>query len=236
MSSQDPAREASRGGHETAGAVQNAAAYETPSTRPSNTAAPPSPSDTKRSNAAQLARELGSSSPWSETFISQGYGTLSRSSSSAEPTDRQESEDTNHTVSRVEQDLDPPPAYSRIPVSDNLQQAYNSSAENMNTASSTGPATHDTVETQPLTSTDVEQEQSIQHGNPDVETPLLAQSSPTYEDRRYFRWIRQRKMKKRRYCRVLCAVILFAIITSILASFLVGYYGGVSVYKTVEPS
>lgn len=218
MSSQTPAaREASQRGDSIAAP---------PAGQASNTTTPSSPSDNKRSNAAQLARELGSSSPWSETLMSQSYGTIS-----PRPThrDRQETGDINENTSQVEQDIDPPPVYTRNPEPSDCRPVYELPAEAMTT-----PIADSTVEPHSLPSTDEEQNdeqnQVVSHANPDVETPLLAGSRSTQERRSYSRFTWRPGSKKRSRCCIVSAVIVSSTIVSILVLMIIGLKEFVSAY------
>lgn len=190
------AREASQRGDPTALPSQNPAAYVTPADQPSDAPTSPSPRDTKRSNAAQLARELGSSTPWSETLVPQSYGSISPRSAS---THRQES-------TQVEQDIDPPPVYTRNPQYSHPRPVYELPAEAMN-----NPVTENTVEPHASPSTDHVQNQPAQHADPDVETPLLPRPRSIQEHEPYPKtptWLRR------------CGIVFAVIIASAILCFL----------------
>lgn len=237
MSSDSATREASHREDESAGPIQNVAACETLTTHPSTRAVPPSPSDSKRSNAAQLARQLGSSSPWSETLIPQRYGTpQSSTNTSTEPTlaDRQESANILNHTSPPEQDLDPPPAYSRA-APNNLYQARDTPPAGMDTQNSTAPVPNNADVSQPLLSTNAEHVPGTQQAEPDVETPLLARPSSTHGGRRWSRWMQRRKVRRQRARRFLFVFFFFCVVVSVLVGFLVGHHHGVRSPSPVEP-
>lgn len=206
MSSQPPAaREASQRGDSPAAP---------PVGQASSTTSPPSPSDNKRNNAAQLARELGSSSPWSETLMPQSYGTISPRTTCR---DRQENGDINESTSQVEQDIDPPPVYTRNPEPSDRRPVYELPAE-----TTTTPITDSPVEPQPLSSADDEQNQIVSHANPDVETPLLAGSRSTQEHGPCSRFTWRTGSKKQSRCCILSAVIVSSAIVSVLLLVVIG--------------
>lgn len=148
---------------------------------------------------------------------------------STEPETRQELGHVNHTDSQVEQDLDPPPAYSRSVPPSNLHITRDPSSEAMNTPDSSGLAIRDADESQPLLTDGTEQDQNTQHTEPNAETPLLAQSTSTQRHGTRSSWMKSRKMRSRWVRRFFCALLFLSIIASILVGFLVGYHGGVSV-------
>lgn len=225
--------ESSQSEHESGDSTQNVTTYDRPSTQSTISATPSSPSDSKRSHAAMLARELGSSSPWSETLMPQTYGSLSPSASnSTRLVMRQEHENTNTVTAQAEQDLDPPPAYSRnapnIPhqIRDTPMEARSSPDTTAAIVQNSGDAR--------ASSTDLRQNDNGEHAEPTAETPLIAQPCSTPADGSYSRWRHRRKMKKRWAQRYMCGLLFFCIVVSVLVGFLAGKRHGVSVYQMIE--
>lgn len=206
MSSQTPAAsEASQRGDSTVAP---------PAGQASSTASPPSPSDNKRNNAAQLARELGSSSPWSESLMPQSYGTIAPRTTYR---DRQETGDINESTSQVEQDIDPPPVYTRNPEPSDRRPVYE-----LPTEATTTSTTDSIAEPHSLPSADDEQNQVMSHASPDVETPLLAGSRSTQEQRSCSGLTWRSGSKKRSRCCILSAVTVSSIVVSILLLIVIG--------------
>jgi hypothetical protein len=187
----------------------------------------PSPSDSKRSNAARLAQELGSSSPWSESIMPQSYGSISLHPT---PTNRQETGDINESTSQIEQDTDPPPVYTRNPQSNDLGPVYELPAEAMNhsvIASAVQPHSLPSAD-------DDEQSQVVQHTNPDVETPLLARARSIQEHGACLRFTWPPSLSKRRRCCIVSTVIISSTIISMLLLIIIGFREFVSAFIEAE--
>lgn len=216
---------------DVAGPSQNAVACESPATRHLDAASSSSPSDSKRNNAAQLARELGSSSPWSEAFMPQTHSSMSShpASRGVHSAARQELGHINPSTAQRERDLDPPPAYSRSPPPNSLPSVHELPAQTMDIERATASAAPDRTEAQDLHTTDIEQSRYMQGDQPDVETPLLGRRHSRRRGGKCWQWIQRAKARRRKYSRLICAVIFFSIVASVLVCILTDDDGNVSI-------
>ena len=184
-----------------------------------------STSDSKRSEAANLARELASSSPWSDAFMPSTYGTVRQSHQEQSigrfGTHRQVQQPSFTAAMR--DDLDPPPAYS------DLREIHELPANPVNVPQS--PANQSMTEpiavTATATSTDNGQDENEPAQDATLEEPLLEQGRCRNSGRHHRRWHRhhwkrwQNRGKRRRercsrflfifLCLAVSASVIFAI-------------------------
>jgi len=207
--------------------AQNVAACATPLLTRAEVRRPLRSDDVKRSDAASLAQELATSSPWSEAFMP------TRPLRTYPTTDRQET--TNMYP------LEPPPAYSNLPqvyelpaepVSNTIHAEDSPSSESTAHTTSAIPVTSDVpsqaIHSRPHTPSSVRQE-TMEELEQTVETPLLSdvvrqavQPVRTYWERR--KKAKRRRQIRRRFC---CSCILMIVLGFLLVFFLCGGFAKV---------
>ncbi|KAK5939375.1 hypothetical protein PMZ80_008679 [Knufia obscura] len=199
--------------------ARNDAAWEDPSRHTEGSRS--STSDSKRRNAAQLAQELGSSSPWSQAVMPQAQ--IHDTPFGRDPTTsriRTEELDNVHsnTMAQSPQELDPPPAYSNLshvhelPASPVTMPRRNAAA-----ADTQGVVTQDTG---------IDLSEDLEEQEQDDRTPLLGGVERRWNQRGWNRWIHSAKTTRQRHCRLLALVIAFSFLTSLVVCAFVGVFQG----------
>lgn len=189
--------------------VRNPVAYQRDTPLPGTPLTPSDMSDSKRSDAAQLAQELGSTGSWSEAFIPRSHGSVPASEVPHRyMTSDNQTFDDNAAMTQSE--LDPPPAYSRS------SQVHELPANPVTTTTSVQPAhvLQDGIGN--VSDANNGQEESEDGDGLNVQTPLLGGPRSAYL-RGWTPWIWQGKTARRRRLRLLCLVILFGVLASILS-------------------
>ncbi|KAK6375404.1 hypothetical protein LTR64_003527 [Lithohypha guttulata] len=196
---------------------QSAGVHETPSPSSNLPTSPPYRSGSKREHAVQLAQELASSGPWAEALMSRSYGTqdsLTIASSlwgTAHLAGSNQANERNNTYMTCHE-LDPPPAYCRLPETHELP------------ASQPSILSIDNDEAAERVPADSEQAQHHEEQASDPEQPLLEHARPWQrKSRGWTPWIHQGKDRARRWVRLLCLVFLFSFVAMLLACLLYGY-------------
>lgn len=197
---------------------------------PTSLTSPSNPSDSKRSDAAHLAQQLASSSPWSEAFMSPAHEPFSTSRlpfhvsgpSNPNPSIREDSVYNSHVN---QHDFDPPPAYSNLP------QVHELPATPMNNMPATVPdAALPQGAIQPRLSV-TDNAQGEQEEEPDVEQPLLGWPPESCSRGGWIQWWRQRREKaaKRRRFKRFCCLIIFLILVFVAVCIFVNSLDMVSI-------
>jgi len=176
-----------------------------------------STSDEKRNNAAQLAQELGSSSPWSEAFMPASCTpTTFPTQYAATSSEQRVQVDNPHTaMAQPQQDVDPPPAYSNLP------QVHELAATSVSIVPRTGSTARTEREIANSACTDPEQNEDLEEQEQDVRAPLLGHIRRRWNQRGRGHWVHGGKTGRQRHCRLLAMVIAFSVIVSIIVCALV---------------
>ncbi len=205
---------------------QNAAAWEGPSSRPDGPTS--SMGDRKRSEAAQLARELGSSGPWSEAFIPepQTDGSLPTQHTITSHEHREEL-DNIHTrdMAQSQQELDPPPAYSNVPPVHELP------ASPVNAMPPASLAAACRREAPSNLQADLEQNESHGEQEQDDRAPLLGRVRRRPNQRGWGRWVHNGKTPRQRHFRLLALVVAFSLVASVIVCAFVDGFNDVSTFS-----
>lgn len=175
--------------------------------------------DSKRNDAANLARELATATSWSETFLPQSYGTVA-DAGRAFGLEGLAQQPLNPS-STLREDFDPPPAYSKRPQAPQVQRYPIDTLAQTIPSSSTMqiPAQHsDSDDDVPA-----DLQQDIDASDPsNVEEPLLDRCQRRRrchrsKKQRLRDWARRGKDKKRKCLRLMivlavCGILSLAIV------------------------
>jgi len=166
----------------------------------------------KRSNAAHLAQELASSSPWSEAFLpaSRTFRTFPTQHAAMSREQRGQIDNPGTTMAQPQQDTDPPPAYSNLPCIHELP------ATPVNTTPRTNPVARARRDTADHAYADAGQNGDPEEQELDVRAPLLGRVRRRWDQRGQAPWIQRGKTGTQRRCRLLAMVVVFSIILSII--------------------
>lgn len=159
-------------------------------------------SDSKRSDAAHLAQQLATTTSWSETFLPQSYGTVPVNDTTVERAEHSHQDD-----------LDPPPAYSKRPQAHEVQPNPVETSSQSNPTSSNMPSTQPQYDSDDEVPADLQQEPSINTSN--VEEPLLDRWQRRRRCRRSKKhrlrdWVYRGKDKKRKCVRIMTILAVCA--------------------------
>jgi len=209
--------------------AENAAAWDDPLFRTG--ASISSTSDSKRSNAAQLAQELGSSSPWSEAFLPASPRRPPPQHSTTSPEQRERAGNMHNTMAYSQQELGPPPAYSDLP---QIHELPASPVHTMSRQSSTAispSVAAPTPQADPEQNGDLEEQE--EEDDDDDRLPLLGRVRShvrchvrsrlrgRWNHKGWQPWIHNGKTARQRKCRLLALVIAFSLIASFVVCALI---------------
>lgn len=191
--------------------ARNAAACEHAEASIQGPATPISPSDSKRSHAAALARELASSTSWSESFVPSNNLHHDPEPTGSENRTLEEMNKNNNpgdgAVTR-----DPPPAYT------NHRDLYELPATPVMPQTARRATSHQAQN-------DFE-DMDEQHTSADPaeaeQQPLISRSDGQPSRRGWTPWIHRGKTTRKRFCRLVSLVIAFSILASALMCVLTG--------------